>query len=305
MNMKLPFVSIVISTFNRASSLRSYSCPAIAKLTYPKYEIIVVDDGSTDDTQNFLKTCEDKTENFHFLRNDRNRGASFSRNRGVDHAKGDIIVFIDDDVSPFPDCLDELVKVYTEAPDVMVIWGCIYQYNGSGSQGTPTFGTGSLWSMRRAVFDRFRFDTNLRYFQTPACDEHELARRIQKQGLKIIKCEKVQANHFHAPAENRKYRGLGGDLNHLYEKLKSGSISEYYACFILGFPLALKRLLTKGEFDKRIRQHRYKSVLYTPYRLLVFIKQGQFSIAAKWLFYILIDIPLRAKTKTLLEKRCV
>lgn len=301
--MKHPLVSIVISTFNRVSSLRTYSFPAIEKLTYPNYEVIVVDDGSTDDTQSFLKTYEGHIKNLQVLRNNKNQGVTFSRNYGIAHTNGDIVVFIDDDVSPFPDCLNELINVYTEDPDVMVIWGCVYQYGGSGSEGIPTFGSGSLWSMRRTVFERFRFDTNLRYFRTYACDEHELARRIQKQGFKIIKCERVRANHFRAPAENRNRRGLGGDLNHLYEKVKSGSITEYYACLLLGFPLALNRVLTKSEFDERVRQHPYKQAFYTPYRLLVFIKQRKFSIAAKWFFYVLIDIPLRAKTSVLLEKR--
>jgi glycosyltransferase involved in cell wall biosynthesis len=299
--MEQPLISIVIATYNRASSLRSYSLPAIAKLNYPNYEVVIVDDASTDDTQSFLNTSDENIKNLLVLRNNKNQGACFSRNIGVAHTKGKIVVLMDDDVSPFPDCLDEIIKVYTEDPDVMVIWGCIYEQGGSLAKGTATFGTGSLWSLRREVFEHFRFDTNLRYFRSTACDEHDLARRIQKHNFKIIKAKTVKADHFHAPAENRIWRGLGGDLNYLYEKLKYGSIFQYYGLFILGVLLLPNRLLKKGDMNKNLQNHPYYQVFETPNRFLVFIKQRQLFMAAKWLFYILIDIPFRAKTKGIFE----
>jgi glycosyltransferase involved in cell wall biosynthesis len=299
--MQQPLVSIVIASYNRSSSLLKYSLPAIEKLTYPNYEVVIVDDCSTDDTQTLLKEYQETRENIHLFRNRKNRGAAFSRNFGVAQAQGDIIVLIDDDVSPFPDCLDELVKMYTQDSEVMAIWGCVYEQGGPWKKGTPTFGSGSLWSVRRIIFDRLRFDVNLRYFNTTACDEHEFARRIQKHGFKIIKTETAKANHFHAPAQNRNWRGIGGDLNFLYEKLKLGSLFEYYACLILSIPMALKRLFLKHEFDEFVSRHPYKQVFYTPHRIFVFMLQRRFVLAAKWLFYVLIDIPLRAKTKELVE----
>ncbi|MBD2530073.1 glycosyltransferase family 2 protein [Nostoc flagelliforme FACHB-838] len=299
--MEKPLVSIVICTYGRASSLRSYSFPALANLTYPNYEVIVVNDGSKDDTQSFLKTCEENMANLLVLNNDKNRGLCYSRNRGVAHAKGEFIVFTDDDVSLFPDCLDELVKVYQENSEVTAIWGCVYQYGSSWEKGTETYGTGSLMSFRRFIFNRFRFDTNLRYFNSYACDEHELMRRIQRQDFKIIKVKQAQADHFHAPAENRALRGIGGDLNYLYENLKFGSIFEYYGCFIMGLVLPLKRLISKSKFEDDLRKHPYQQVIETPIRLVAFIQNRQFDIAIKWIFYVLIDIPFRAKTKNIVE----
>jgi glycosyltransferase involved in cell wall biosynthesis len=296
--MNQPLISIVIATYNRYSSLESYSFPSLKNLKYPNFEVIVINDCSTDETANFLSDCQKNMNNLMVFHNDKNRGLCYSRNHGVAHAKGEIVVFTDDDVSLFPDCLDELVKIYEQDADVMAIWGCVYQYGGSWIKGTKTFGTGSLMSFRKVVFNRFRFDTNLRYFGSYVCDEHDFMRQIQRDGCKIIKVDTVQADHFHAPAENRAWRGLGGDLNYVYEKLKSGSIFNYYACLLLGSLLLLKRLLT-GHVDESLSQHYFHEVLETPKRLIVFIKQRQISIAAKWLFYILIDIPLRAKTKVI------
>jgi glycosyltransferase involved in cell wall biosynthesis len=301
MAMQQPLVSIVIATYNRASSLRSYSFPAIEKLTYPKYEVIVVDDCSTDDTQDFLQTYQEKMENLSVLRNKSNRGAAFSRNRGAAQAKGEIVVLIDDDVSPFPDCLDEVVKFFQENSDIMAAWGCVYQYGGSWSEGERTFGTGSLWALQRVVFDRFNFDANMRYFGTPACDEHEFARRIQRHGCKIAKIEKAQADHFHGPARNRSWRGVGGDLNHLYEQVKTGSLLKYYGCIVLGAMLALRQALIGSTPNEKIQKYYYKQAIATPYRLLVFFKERRFSLAIKWFYYVLVDIPIRAKITNALE----
>lgn len=298
--LRTPLVTIVMATYNRALSLRQCSLSAIAELVYPNFEVVVVDDSSTDDTSEVLKTFQEKLKNLRILRNKTNQGASFSRNRGVAGANGEVIVFMDDDVSLFPDCLNELIKIYTETPETMAVWGGVYQRGNSATKHLKTFGSGSLWSVRRAVFDRLRFDTNMRYFGTPSCDEHEFARRIKQHGFKFVKAETVQADHFHGPAKNRRWRGIGGDLNHLYEQLKSGSIIEYYTQFILGIPLALKRLFG-GKFDERTHQRCFKQVLYTPYRLLVFIKQREFSIALQWFFYVLVDIPLKAKTRGIVD----
>lgn len=301
MAMQQPLVSIVMATYNRASSLSSYSFPAIEKLTYPKYEVIVVDDCSTDDTQDVLQAYQKKMENLSVLRNKSNQGAAFSRNRGAAQARGEIVVLIDDDVSPFPDCLDEVVKFFQENSDVMAAWGCVYQYGGSWSKGASTFGTGSLWALRRVVFDRFSFDANIRYFGTPACDEHEFARRIQRHGCRIAKIEKAQANHFHGPARNRSWRGVGGDLNHLYEQVKTGSLLEYYGCIALGVTLVLRQALIKSDLNKKIQKYYYKQAIATPHRLLVFLKERRFLLAMKWFYYVLIDIPIRAKTRSALE----
>lgn len=299
--MKKPLVSIVISTYNRTSSLNKYCFPGLTQLTYPNYEIIVVNDGSTDETQTFLDSCVDEMNNLLVIHNKKNQGLCFSRNVGVANAKGEIIVFSDDDVRLHPDCLDELVKVYENDLDVMAIWGCVYEYGGSWKEGKKTFGSGSLMSFRRLVFNNFRFDTNLRYFKTYSCDEHEFMRRIQRHGFKIIKVETAKADHFHAFSKDRSWRWVGGDLNFLYENLKSGSVSEYYLCLLMGIILTFKELLTKEKPAEKWYKHMYKEMFQTPKRLFAMLKERQFSIAIKWLFYTLVDIPLRAKTKGIIE----
>ncbi|MGB5596558.1 MAG: hypothetical protein WBM62_21325, partial [Crocosphaera sp.] len=137
---------------------------------------------------------------------------------------------------------------------------------------------------------------------TSACDEHDLARRIKEHNFKLICVEEAQVEHFLAPADNRKWRGIGGDLNYLYEKLRYGSIWQYYKDLITTFLLFPISLL-KGETDSRPipEKYKYKQLLYTPKRILVFLKEQKFSLALKWFFYVVIDIPIRAKTKGMIE----
>ncbi|WP_016953242.1 glycosyltransferase family 2 protein [Anabaena sp. PCC 7108] len=298
-----PLITIGISTYNRYISLKDYSLSSIEKLTYQNYEVIIVDDGSSDETPQILSEYQDKLHNLQIFCNDKNRGTPFSRNRILEKAKGDIIVFIDDDVSIFPNCLEEIIKVYTQDSQVMFIWGCVYQCHGSNDRNAPTFGTGSLFSIRRIIADCFRFDTNIRYLKTYVCEEHDFARRVQSAGAKIIKVQSVKANHYQAPSRNRYWRGLGGHLNYLYEQMKQdlNSINMYYFHLFLGVILVIKSLLKIRDVEKNMNDYQLKEAVFMFHHLLILIKERKFLLAGKSLFYITIDIPIRAKIKNKME----
>jgi glycosyltransferase involved in cell wall biosynthesis len=304
LNQTFPLVSIVIATYNRASSLEKYSLPSLYNLTYPNYEVIIVDDASTDETKNFLQTYQVKSENLFVLHNQQNSGAAFSRNRGAIQAKGEFVVLIDDDVSLFPDALEKLVEAYQTKPEIMVIWGCVWQHNNSmqSSIEAPrkTFGNGSFWSLRTKIFKSDRFDVNMKYFNTPQCDEHEFARRLKRYGYQFMQLETAQAKHFHSFADNRKRRGIGGDLNYLYENLKTGSILEYYWTLIKGFWSALVFLITRHKKTINFNR-RYKQLFLTPEHIRSFIQEQKLDVAIKWLYYVIIDIPFKAKTQVIIE----
>ena len=86
----LPLVSVIIPTFNRAYCLAE---TIHSVLTQSGFELIVVDDGSTDDTQKVLKNFSD-IRVIHLLEN---RGVSYARNRGIEEARGSLICFLDSD----------------------------------------------------------------------------------------------------------------------------------------------------------------------------------------------------------------
>jgi glycosyltransferase involved in cell wall biosynthesis len=90
----MPTVSVIIPTYNRAN----YICEAIDSIlaqTYADYEIIVVDDGSTDGTRQALQRwIDDGTICYYYQEN---RGESAARNHGIRKARGQYIAFLDSD----------------------------------------------------------------------------------------------------------------------------------------------------------------------------------------------------------------
>src|SRR5438270_1336965 len=87
-----PLVSIVIPTYNRAAII-SRTIDNIFRQTYPNFEVIVIDDGSTDDTQSVLKRYHDRVR----VVRQSNAGPAIARNNGARVAAGEIIAFQDSD----------------------------------------------------------------------------------------------------------------------------------------------------------------------------------------------------------------
>ncbi len=111
-----PLVSVVIPTYNRAELAGAAIESAIAQ-TYPKLEIIVVDDGSTDGTAEVIQhyinghsdaCCKGREFNYIFQSN---QGQSRARNRGIAAAKGDWIAFLDSDDLWLPEKIEAQVRV--------------------------------------------------------------------------------------------------------------------------------------------------------------------------------------------------
>src|SRR5690349_12686793 len=115
-----PRVSVVVPTFNRRASLHRLLM-ALSAQTYPteQFEVIVVDDGSTDGTDQLLASLI--TPYALQVIRQANGGPAVARNRGVASAHGALIVFLDDDVEPVPELLAEHVAVHDAESDPVVI----------------------------------------------------------------------------------------------------------------------------------------------------------------------------------------
>jgi glycosyltransferase involved in cell wall biosynthesis len=85
-------VSVIIPTYNRAGLLKEAVASALSQ-TYPVHEIVIVDDGSTDDTAQVVDAMPPPVRYFH----QRNSGLSAARNRGANVATGEYIAFLDSD----------------------------------------------------------------------------------------------------------------------------------------------------------------------------------------------------------------
>jgi glycosyltransferase involved in cell wall biosynthesis len=116
-----PRVSVVIPTYNRAH-LVSRSIQSVLSQTYQDFEVIVVDDGSTDNTSEAVNSIGDERVNY--IRHDVNKGASASRNTGIRAARGELIGFLDSDDEWLPQKLQKQVDRFDIAsPNVGLVYG--------------------------------------------------------------------------------------------------------------------------------------------------------------------------------------
>jgi glycosyltransferase involved in cell wall biosynthesis len=108
-----PLVSVIIPTYNRAHTIAE-TIDSVLKQTYPNVELIVVDDGSKDNTQEVLRGYGARIRNIH----QENAGQMAARNRGIREARGEIISFLDSDDLWLPTCLERHVHILEKAPKV-------------------------------------------------------------------------------------------------------------------------------------------------------------------------------------------
>jgi glycosyltransferase involved in cell wall biosynthesis len=114
-----PFISVVIPTFNRARQAQA-ALESVLAQTYPNFEAIVVDDGSTDGTgeaiQRLIKQQNGRGEQARYFFQ-ANHGSSVARNKGIEQARGDWIAFLDSDDVWLPEKLELQVQAIQQFKD--------------------------------------------------------------------------------------------------------------------------------------------------------------------------------------------
>jgi glycosyltransferase involved in cell wall biosynthesis len=120
-----PLVSVVIPTCNRRAVLERCLI-ALTRQTYPKFEVIVIDDFSSDGTGDLLENFFSRHPALVLirLRNETLLGANPSRNRGILASRGDFVAFLDSDCIAEPDWLERLIGAFT-SPRVAAVSGLI------------------------------------------------------------------------------------------------------------------------------------------------------------------------------------
>lgn len=111
--MKKPLVSVILPTYNR-SKMVSRAIRSVLYQTYPFFELIIVDDGSTDDTEQVLATFRDKR--IQHIRCEKNRGGPTARNMAIKRAKGEYVAFQDSDDEWMPKKLEKHISLFERLP---------------------------------------------------------------------------------------------------------------------------------------------------------------------------------------------
>lgn len=106
-----PLVSIITPIFNRAQIVHN-TLESVINQSYKNWELLLIDDGSTDSIEQFLYDNYSTEKRIRFYKRDREpKSASTCRNIGIEKAKGDLIIFLDSDDLIKPFCLEHRVEI--------------------------------------------------------------------------------------------------------------------------------------------------------------------------------------------------
>jgi len=128
---KIPNISVIIPTYNRADLIPE-ALDSVFAQTYHDFEIIVVDDGSTDNTAEILRPLAEQGRLKYIRQN--NQGASAARNRGIAEARGNFIAFLDSDDLFEPLKLDLQMKYYQAHPEMGLVHSGFTKFDSHGNE---------------------------------------------------------------------------------------------------------------------------------------------------------------------------
>jgi len=273
-----PVLSVVIATYNRCNTLTE-TLKRLAKqsLIGEKFEVIVVDDDSPDQTREIVNSLiPSMPYSLRYLHH-KNQGPGFSQNRGIKAAHSDLIVMIVEDIWVTPQFLEQHLKTHTEYPQLHIaVLGKVLK----SSQLPPT--------IMHKYWDPFRYDVlegkheldsvyffgcnisfkkqfflengMFRHRGAIAHEDIELGYRLGQKGLRIIYNKDALAYHFHPEtlegACQRAYeRGRNFDV--LSENIPKSYIFPLYHIFTLQAGLWGCLKMLPREIVRRILFNRF------------------------------------------------
>lgn len=118
-------VSIIMPAYNCGKYI-SEAIQSVIKQTYDNWELIIINDCSTDDTQNIIKDFQNRDNRIRAYKNDKNSGVSETRNKGISEAKGEWVAFLDGDDIWDEKKLDEQIKCAQKNNAGFIFTGAAY-----------------------------------------------------------------------------------------------------------------------------------------------------------------------------------
>jgi polyisoprenyl-phosphate glycosyltransferase len=115
------FLSVVVPAYNETQVLPLFhsTLSEVMRTTGARYEIIYIDDGSTDDTLSVLNGIRERDQSVAIIELSRNFGKEVAISAGLDHAQGDAVIVIDADLQDPPELIDEFLREWHNGYDVV------------------------------------------------------------------------------------------------------------------------------------------------------------------------------------------
>ncbi|MBF0479547.1 MAG: glycosyltransferase [Candidatus Omnitrophica bacterium] len=210
--MNQPLVSIIVPAYNSSQTIAP-CLEAIIRQSYPCFEIIVVDDGSTDQTAEIIRTFP----NVHYARQE-NAGPASARNHGARIARGEFFIFTDSDCVPQDHWVELLMKNFL-ASDIGVVAGsygianpesrlarCVwkeilFRHQHLMPDYPRAFGSYNFAIRRKTFEDAGGFDES---YRRASGEDNDLSYKVSKAGYKIYFSREALVDHYH-PTKFFKY----------------------------------------------------------------------------------------------------
>jgi GT2 family glycosyltransferase len=270
---ELPFISVIIPVWNRCEDLRD-TLLQLRRQTYDRYEVIVVDNASTEPVSEMVR---EQYPDVRLFRLEENRGPVVARNFGMRQARGEIVMFLDSDTVPEDQALEKLARKFAAEPDLGIVSGLQYD--------APTGKPWWWWTqhgyeeqdwLHREFETAFKFaegaaaarkDVTLGVGGFPeeffiAAEGRDVAARITDAGFRVMYWPEVTFLHKAAQRlkTNRWYRSDG----RLYFEFRN---EFWYTVKYFPLPLlTVKTVLNLGRNMVRAVQHRAFAEFLRAYR---------------------------------------
>lgn len=219
----LPLISVIITTYNYANFLPK-AIESVLNQTYKNFEIIVIDDGSTDNARSVIK--ESWLVKYFYQEN---KGISAARNAGIKKCKGDYIVFLDADDWLETDALEQNLNVIKDKPDIAFVSGNYYFVRAGKSKPEHVsvsvtdqhyaqllcnnyIGMLAAVIFRQWVFKEFEYDESLQ-----ACEDYDLYLNIARKYPVIHHPKFIATYYFHTAGLSHRYKVM---MDSIYTVIK-------------------------------------------------------------------------------------
>lgn len=201
-------VSIVILTYNSEEYIEK-CLESACKQDYRQFELIIVDNNSTDRTKEILSDIKTKNTNYKIIFNKENLGYNLGNQIGIDNSSGEFIVFLNPDSFLDESWLSNVIQIFEKDEDIMIANGILkntdLSIQSTGGQidrygavkqrknnlESYFYAPGSAVIMKRKLFEKCNLDPNLFLYY----DDVDLAWQAKLCGYKIGFCENAIAYH--------------------------------------------------------------------------------------------------------------
>ena len=123
-------ISVIIPLYNKEKTIKQ-TILSVINQSYKNFEIVIINDGSTDNSVNVIRDINDKRIK---LFNINNSGVSHARNFGIDNSTGEYIFFLDADDLIYPECLSTLINTFEEYPVTEIVFSNYFFVESNGSK---------------------------------------------------------------------------------------------------------------------------------------------------------------------------